>query len=426
MSYLFYGWWNWHFVPLMILSTTVDYMAGNRIIATQSRHMRRLWLASSLSFNLAILGFFKYYGFFAESWNAFTARLLVDATVPVLNVILPIGISFYTFNSMSYTIDIYRGRVRPAKSFLHFSAFVAMFPHLIAGPIVRYSDIEDQFQRLKESLKWDWVGRAIVFFVLGIAKKVLIADRLAAFVNGHFAGSAPLDFCTAWLAVVGYTMQLYFDFSGYSDMAVGLALLLGIRFPQNFDSPYIALNVSDFWRRWHISLSTWLRDYLFIPLGGSRHGLAFTARNLAITMFLGGLWHGAHWTFALWGLYHGILLAAYQLLKRTGVVPRSAFISRGITFIFVAFGWILFRADTLQRARQVFWSAMGGSGFAVPRPPASFVLVLGLACALAFCGPNTWQISFKPTRLGALGFAAIFVMCVLLLKEASPFLYFQF
>lgn len=307
-SYLFYAWWDWRFLPLMIASTTVDYIAGQHIARSDDSRTRKLWLVCSLSFNLTILGFFKYYGFFARSANTVAESMGLIGFAPVLNIILPIGISFYTFNSMSYTIDIYRRIVKPAKSVLHFSTFVAMFPHLIAGPIVRYADIEDQFNDLKSRLPWHQASVGIYFFVMGMAKKLLIADQLAPQVNAYFAGPQGQGMAAAWIGALGYTFQLYFDFSGYSDMAVGLAHLLGIQFPQNFNSPYKAENIGDFWRRWHMSLSTWLRDYLFITLGGSRGTTLATARNLFITMFLGDYgtapigpsWSGACTTACCW------------------------------------------------------------------------------------------------------------------------------
>lgn len=426
MSYVFYGWWDWRFIPLMILSTTADFVAGARIAATEDEKVRRLWLTASLSFNLAILAFFKYYGFFADSVNVAASRFGISPVVPVVQILLPIGISFYTFNSMSYTIDVYRRRVAPAKGVLQFSAFVAMFPHLIAGPIVRYADIEHQFDRLRVRLSSEEAARGIFFFVIGLSKKLLIADQLAPWVNEgftHAGGTAG----TAWFLALGYTFQLYFDFSGYSDMAVGLAHFLGITFPQNFNSPYKASDISDFWRRWHISLSTWLRDYLFIPLGGSRAGPWKTLRNLAITMFLGGLWHGAQWTFVVWGLYHGVLLAIHAGLRRATWLTPQRVIGQFVTFVAVVFGWVLFRAPTLRDALQM-WSAMLGLRDLRlgPLPDPPYLMTLTVAAVIAFAAPNTWQINFRPRVVYAYGLAIAFVVCVLLLQRPSPFLYFQF
>jgi alginate O-acetyltransferase complex protein AlgI len=425
-SYAFYGWWDWRFIPLMIASTTVDYIAGARIEASETPIVRRRWLSGSLKFNLAILGFFKYYGFFARSTNAVAEALGVGGLVPVLDIVLPIGISFYTFNSMSYTIDIYRRRVRPAASLLHFSAFVAMFPHLIAGPIVRYSDIEDQFARLKDRLTSNEAAVGVYFFVTGLSKKLFLADQLAPNVNLYFAHPTGA-IGSAWLMSLGYAFQLYFDFSGYSDMAVGLAHLLGLQFPQNFNSPYKAVDMQDFWRRWHMSLSTWLRDYLFIPLGGSRHGQLKTLRNLVITMFLGGLWHGAQWTFVAWGLYHGLMLVLNHVIQRVSWLPSHPGAARSATFIVVVFGWVLFRAPTLADAGHV-WSAMvGANGLALgPWPPVTYLAALGVSGLIAFGLPNTWEVKFTPRPLMAYGFAAAVVVAILCLDLPSPFLYFQF
>jgi alginate O-acetyltransferase complex protein AlgI len=425
-SYVFYAWWNWKFVPLMIASTTVDYIAGAKIAESEDPTTRKRWLVCSLTFNLAILGIFKYFGFFASSINEVAHVVGLSATVPVINMVLPIGISFYTFNSMSYTIDIYRRIVKPAPSVLHFSAFVAMFPHLVAGPIVRYSDVDRQFARLKERLSSDQASLGIYFFVIGLAKKLLIADQLAGGVNQYFAGAVHAGAAPSWIGVLGYTFQLYFDFSGYSDMAVGLAHLLGIQFPQNFNSPYKAENISDFWRRWHISLSTWLRDYLFIPLGGSRGTIARTVANLTLTMFLGGLWHGANWTFVIWGLYHGALLALYSVLKQRGFTPKSAVISRLITFLCVMAGWVFFRAETLPKAVAILSSMAGRNGLdlhGVAPVQLAFVLVAAL---IANYAPNSWEFDLRPRRAYAVGLATLAMLAIMFLSKASPFLYFQF
>jgi len=426
MSYVFYGWWDWRFIPLMIASTTVDYIAGARIHASEETVLRRRWLIGSLTFNLAILGFFKYYGFFAASANEVAKAMGAGALVPVLEIVLPIGISFYTFNSMSYTIDIYRRRVAPAASLLHFSAFVAMFPHLIAGPIVRYSDIEHQFARLKGALTSGEAAVGVYFFVAGLSKKLLLADQLAPQVNLYFAHPAEA-IGSAWLMSLGYTFQLYFDFSGYSDMAVGLAHLLGLQFPQNFNSPYKAVDMQDFWRRWHMSLSTWLRDYLFIPLGGSRHGPWMTLRNLVITMFLGGLWHGAHWTFVAWGLYHGLLLVLNHGAQRVSWLPDHRALARSATFVAVVFGWVLFRSATIEDAGHVWAAMVGGHGFGLGGwPPATYLATLTASAVIAFGLPNTWEVEFRPRPGLAYGLAAGLVLAILLLERPSPFLYFQF
>jgi alginate O-acetyltransferase complex protein AlgI len=430
-SYLFYAWWDFRFVPLMVLSTSADYAAGRLIAAARSAPRRMTVLVLLLVFNLGILGVFKYYDFFVGSLEGLARLLGYHPEWPLLQVLLPVGISFYTFNSISYTIDVYRGKLAPARSFLEFSAFVAMFPHLVAGPIVRYASMARQFEELsKVPVAAAWVT-GLWMFGLGMAKKVLIADVIArGLVDPLWAQADGLATGEAWLAALGYTVQIYFDFSGYSDMAVGLALLLGFRFPQNFDSPYRASSIADFWRRWHMSLSFWLRDYLYIPLGGSRGTIAVAARNLLLTMFLGGLWHGAAWTFVVWGLYHGVLLAAHAGLRNLGWVPRSQALSVVATFLAVVVGWVFFRAQSLGEALAVlgamsgFRSPDGGFMHLVDSPWA--VVLMGSALALCFWAPNTWQVRFPRTRLGAALLAALLVACILRFAQPAPFLYFQF
>ena len=426
MSYVFYCWWDWRFLPVMLASTLTDYVAGRKIATSARPGRRKAWLVASLTINLSMLAFFKYYDFAAGSLNHLARWLVHHDVLPLIAVSLPIGISFYTFNSMSYTIDVYRRATPQAPSPLHFSAFVALFPHLIAGPIVRYSDIQDQLRVLKPALSSEQAARGVFFLAMGMAKKVLIADRLAGFVDAFFATPGGHGLPAAWIGVLGYTLQIYFDFSGYSDMAVGLAHLLGFQFPQNFNSPYKATNIADFWRRWHMSLSFWLRDYLFIPLGGSRRGGLRTALNLTITMFLGGLWHGANWTFVVWGLYHGGLLAGHHVLRARGIVPRTIVAARTMTFASVSVGWIFFRCDTLPAAGVLLWSVVGGHGFGLSEIPVLFVAEVLIGLAIVFATPNTWEIRLAPRPAYAVALATMLFLSVLYLGQESPFLYFQF
>ena len=430
-SYLFYAWWDFRFVPLMVLSTTADYAAGRLIAATRSASRRTTLLVLLLVFNLGILGVFKYYDFFIGSLEGLARLLGYHPEWPLLQVVLPVGISFYTFNSISYTIDVYRGKLAPARSFLEFSAFVAMFPHLVAGPIVRYADMARQFEELSPRPQAAAWVTGLWMFALGLAKKVLVADLVArGLVDPLWGQAGGLDAGEAWLAALGYTVQIYFDFSGYSDMAVGLALLLGFRFPQNFDSPYRASSVAEFWRRWHMSLSFWLRDYLYIPLGGSRAGTLRVGRNLLLTMFLGGLWHGASWTFVAWGLYHGLLLAAHAELKHRGWVPRSPGLSVAATFLAVVIGWVIFRARSLAEAFAVLGSMSGlrspQGGFMHLIDSPWTVALAGSALALCFWAPNTWELRFPRTRLAAALLAVLLVACILRFAQPTPFVYFQF
>jgi alginate O-acetyltransferase complex protein AlgI len=430
-SYLFYAWWDFRFVPLMVLSTSADYVAGRMIASSRVTARRTTVLVLLLLLNLGILGVFKYYDFFVGSLEGLARLLGYHPEWPFLRVVLPVGISFYTFNSISYTIDVYRGKLAPARSFLEFSAFVAMFPHLVAGPIVRYADMASQFERLsRRPQPATWVS-GLWMFGIGMAKKVLVADVVArGVVDPLWAHASGLNSGEAWLAALGYTVQIYFDFSGYSDMAVGLALLLGFRFPQNFDSPYQASNIAEFWRRWHMSLSFWLRDYLYIPLGGSRASTVIAGRNLLITMFLGGLWHGAAWTFVLWGLYHGILLASHAALTRRAWVPRSKALSVMATFLAVVVGWVFFRARSLGEAFAVLGAMTGlrsPSGGLMHLVDSPWTLVLtASALGLCFWAPNTWQVRFPRTRLAAALLAALLVACILRFAQPAPFVYFQF
>lgn len=438
-------------LPIMLLSTTVDYWAGAAIQkeidagndkAGRAKHV----LIAALVFNLGLLGIFKYLGFFATSLNAVMGLVTSGGpAVSVPDIILPIGISFYTFNSMSYTIDIYRERVQPARNMLEYAAFVALFPHLIAGPIVRYSDIDQQLRRLHHKLTGEMAALGLWFLVIGLFKKVVIANALATHVDRLYGQHEALTVVSGWAAALGYTMQLYFDFSAYSDMAVGLALLMGLRFPQNFNSPYKALNPSDFWRRWHMSLSRWLTDYLYITLGGNRKGKLMTLRNLFITMFLGGLWHGAAWVFVLWGMLHGAGLVVHRIASDAGFVPPWKWLSRAMCFIFVVLLWVPFRSGNIDLVKagrstevmnNVLASMFGANGIGLDQlaytdatgfqVPLTFVALLGVLLVFVNVAPNTWEFKFRPTRKLALGTAVLATWSLLMLSAPSPFLYFQF
>lgn len=425
-SLVFYAYWDWRFVGVMLFSTVMDYCIGLGISRAPDTKAKRRWMTGSVICNLGLLGFFKYAGFFLSSVRATAHGLGLDWAVPTLEIVLPAGISFYTFGSMSYTIDLYKGLVSPAKSFLHFAVYVSLFPHLIAGPIVRYSYIEEQLRDLKVRLTRDEIWRGAVFFVWGLAEKVIVADSVAKYSDSLLATHPVLGFFSSWAAILGYTYQILFDFSGYSCMAVGLAMMLGFRLPQNFNSPYKAENPSDFWQRWHITLSQWLRDYLYFSLGGSRHGLAKTVRNLVITMFLGGLWHGAAWTFVAWGLYHGLLLGSYHTLKFANLWPKAPAIGRAVTFLAVVIGWVLFRSTNWPMAGSLLSAMFGLRGLAWSPVPRSYLLML-LCCFLwTNFGPNAFDVHMKARPWTALLLAAVAMAVFLLLREPSPFLYFQF
>ncbi len=430
-SYVFYAAWSWKFLPLMLASTCIDFVAGRMIARSTSASAKRAYLILALGINLGILALFKYAGFFADSADGLLALFGLGKPVPIVRLVLPLGISFYTFNSMSYTIDVYRGRIAPEGSLLRYCAFVALFPHLIAGPIVRYEQMARQLARLRPRLTADMASRGLFFIACGCSKKLLIADSLAPDVNRLFAAHAHLGLTGGWLAALGYSLQLYFDFSGYSDIAVGLALLLGFDFPQNFNSPFKAGNIADFWRRWHMSLSGWLRDYLFIPLGGSRGGTLQTARNLAIVMLLGGLWHGAAATFVVWGAIHGILLAGHAVLRARGLTSSSRALNRLVTFVCVVAAFVVFRSAGLRSAGDVLGAMVGLGG--VERGSAlsalldtRFALTIGALLVFVNVVPNTWQVQFDGSFRRGLAYGLLLASAILAIAGPSPFLYYQF
>lgn len=441
LSYLFYGWANPLFVGLLLASTTVDYVAG-RVMeghpaepgAPRARPAR-LALVASVCSNLVLLGFFKYFNFAADSVDALADWIGLPALRldVALKVTLPLGISFYTFQSMSYTIDVYRGRVAALRNAVDFACYVSMFPQLVAGPIIRFSEVADQIRSRTHTVTK--FARGVAFFSVGLAKKVLLANPCGKIADLAFdAGSlAPLD---AWYGVTAYAFQIYFDFSGYSDMAIGLGLMLGFVFPKNFDSPYRSTSITEFWRRWHISLSTWLRDYLYVPLGGNRLGRGRTFLNLFIVMLLGGLWHGAAWNFVVWGALHGVLLAVERLRGKTSVYGRLPAPARvAATFATVLVTWVFFRAADLPQALR-YLSDMAGIG--TPLPAAS--LMAGLVYQPYYLGtfliagitvwgmPQTWDWTRTLSAPRAAVCAALFVVAAAALATQSynPFIYFIF
>jgi len=432
MSYIFYGWWDYRFCALMLASTVIDYVSGFLIFRAPDTRRRRLWIVVSVMANLSLLGFFKYFDLGARTLNMMASLFGASSPlVSLLHITLPVGISFYTFQSMSYSIDIYRGVVKPARSFADFACYVSLFPQLVAGPIIRYKELADQLVVRTHTLQKFSLG--ITFFILGLAKKVILADGVAPFVEIVFGLEAP-GLLASWVGILSYAMQIYFDFSGYSDMAVGLGLLLGFEFPQNFNSPYKSVSISDFWRRWHMSLSTWLRDYLYISLGGNRIGSVRTYVNLFITMLLGGLWHGANWTFVAWGAYHAVLLAIERASGRKSLVGWApVFLQRALAFLLVLGGWVLFRSQSLEQVGAMYaglvgLNGLGGSFAATLKAAPLSCLMLIVTMGMAWMSPNTWEIRWRPGFWLALALAILFVVCVgvILVNSSSPFLYFQF
>jgi len=430
-SWIFYAWWDWRYLPVLIGATSVDYVAGHWIAGTESERRRRLLLAASLTTNLGILAYFKCSGFFFSSLDGIGRAVGLGAPLPALHILLPVGISFYTFNSMSYTIDIFRRRIEPTRNVLEYTTFVALFPHLIAGPIVRFADLGPQLRRLTPRLTSEAAARGAFFLSCGLVKKLLIADQLSPYVGNLYQHHAHLGLLSGWAAAVGYSLQLYFDFSGYSDMAVGLAWLLGFRFPQNFDSPFKAVNISDFWRRWNMTLSSWFRDYLFIPLGGSRRGTKRTVFNLVLTMFLVGLWHGAAWTFVVWGLVHGLYLGGHAVLRKAGWTPSSTVVNRLLTFLAVCAAFVLFRSPSLPVAGDVLSSMFGLNGLGTPMQlhalvPLKFALLVVALLVFVQFAPNTWQIRLKPRFVYGLATGMAAAVAVMSIAVPHPFIYFQF
>lgn len=436
-SLVFYGWDDpGRLLPLILASICFNFLIGREL----ARRPRRWLLALGVAGNLLMLGYFKYVGFLAES-----LRFLGLDAVPNLQVDLPIGISFYTFTQIAFLVDAQGGKAREYR-FGHYLLFVTFFPHLVAGPILHHKEMMPQFERRQRDLaSLEDISIGISGFILGLFKKVVLADGISVYAApvfdaaGQGAGLAPLD---AWIGALAFTLQLYFDFSGYSDMAIGLARMFGIDFPLNFNSPYKATSLIDFWRRWHMTLSRFLRDYLYIPLGGNRRGPARRYVNLLLTMLIGGLWHGAAWTFVLWGGLHGLGLAINHVWRESlGRHYRlPAWLGLGLTFAFVVLAWVPFRATSFS-ATLLVWQSMFGLSDAVPltalagQNPTIAGWILGLV-ALAGWAPNTQEIlSGAGTRLAwcpsrfwglALGGMAGAVLAMIAMQAQSEFLYFRF
>ena len=450
-SYLFYGWANPLFVFLLLVSTLIDYVCGLVIAGhgvrewgsaiqqlqpgTPRTRRQRIALIASVVSNLSLLGFFKYFNFGTDNFDALVAWLgLPELQIQrAISVVLPLGISFYTFQSMSYTIDVYRGHARALRSFIDFACYVSMFPQLVAGPIIRFSEVADQLaQRTHTATKF---ARGVAFVSVGLAKKILIANPCGKVADVAF-GAGSIGALDAWYGVVGYAFQIYFDFSAYSDMAVGLGLMLGFVFSKNFDSPYLAQSITEFWRRWHISLSTWLRDYLYIPLGGNHRGPARTYVNLALVMLLGGLWHGAAWNFVVWGGLHGLLLAGERLRRK--VSPYAWLPSAGrqaVTFILVLITWVFFRAEDLPSATQYLGSMFGlvpvhesaGLLSGILYQPYYLGTVL-MAALVTWTCPQTWDWTRTITSMKAAAIVGLWLasVAVLATQAYNPFIYFIF
>lgn len=463
-SLFFYGYWTPKYLPLLVLSVIVNFFAGRAISAARNGGARKslLWLA--IAFNLGLLGYYKYANFFVANLDAFTGVDLVITTI-----VLPIGISFFTFTQIAFLVDTYRGLASEPR-FVHYILFVSYFPHLVAGPILHHGEMMPQFADAKTyRLQSSNIAVGASIFIIGLAKKILIADNVSPLANAVFAQGAHPTLIESWIGVLAYTFQIYFDFSGYSDMAIGLSRMFGIVLPLNFNSPYKSANIIEFWRRWHMTLSRFLRDYLYIPLGGNRLGPRRRYVNLMATMLLGGLWHGAAWTFVIWGGLHGIYLAINHGWRHWTPKAMPAAISLPLTFLAVMLAWVFFRAPDLHNALEVCSGLVGMNGLSLPERLASHAGLFALlpikvefaglehiqitaasmtalagAMFIAWLLPNTQEIFrnfnpclekitgkqqgplWRPTPVWSYGLAVLFVVCVLNLNRFSEFIYFQF
>jgi alginate O-acetyltransferase complex protein AlgI len=473
-SLFFYSWWDWKYLWLLLGSITFHFLIAQGLLKLQG-HRKKTLLISAIVIDLGLLIYFKYADMFIGSWNHISAD-----NVALLRIVLPLGISFFTFTQIAYLVDTYEGKVKETRP-IHFGLFVTYFPHLIAGPVLHHKEMMPQFNNAKTyTVQWRLIALGLGVFTIGLGKKVLLADNLASYANAYFANPQDVGLFLAWQGVLAYSFQLYFDFSGYSDMAVGLSLMLGIKLPINFYSPYRAINISEFWRRWHMTLSRFLRDYLYIRMGGNRHGKGRRYFNLLMTMFLGGLWHGAGWNFAIWGVMHGLYLCVHEVWRATlgrffGKSKLTIFLATALTFVAVLFAWVPFRSSDLQTTLYIWGAMIGNTGVSVPAIFLDHMPSLGstltslgissgigggkafvygflwilLAAFIAFACPNSYQLyrkfrvaivdkpilenivqstnlSLRMNKSSAALLGILFVVCLLFLGRPSEFLYFQF
>ena len=427
-SLVFYAYWNIRYLVLLIISIFINHLISQWILNLESKkQLSKTFLFIGICFNLGLLGYYKYANFFADSINQLK---LLSVNLFFGEIVLPLAISFYTFTQIAYLVDVYK-KEASRSSLLNYTLFVLFFPQLIAGPILRNRDFIPQLLNPDTFLfSHKNFAFGVTFFTLGLAKKVLIADNLSSTVASVFDRSQSIDFSQAWIGSLAYTFQIYFDFSGYSDMAIGLGLLFNIRLPINFNSPYKATSIVDFWRRWHITLSNFLRDYIYIPLGGNRYGEARQYSNIIIAMLLGGLWHGANWTFVVWGGLHGVFLTIAHWWRKHGV-PIPGYFSWILTFSTLVVSWIFFRASSLQDASEIFRAMVNinGQDFARNSVDMTSLAVVSLIPIVIFL-PNTQQIvdRLQPNKWIALFVAFLLATSIysIVLSNRSEFLYFQF
>lgn len=445
-SLFFYSWWNIIYLPLILSSIVYNFMIGSCLSKTLQDQRKKICLTLGISANLALLGYFKYTDFFFENIN-----YALSWHIPLPHFILPLGISFFTFTQIAYLVDCYKHKVKE-YDFLRYTLFVTFFPHLLAGPILHHSEMMPQFSSLRhKKLNYKNISIGLVLFSIGLFKKTVIADTFAVWANAGFDTLSILTLFEAWATSLSYTFQLYFDFSGYTDMAIGVSLFFNIKLPINFNSPYKALNIQDFWRRWHITLSRFLKDYIYIPLGGNRHSTTTTYMNLFITFLLGGIWHGAGWTFVFWGILHGLALMLHRLWQSFHC-ELNRYLAWFITFNFINFSWIFFRAKQWDDAIKVIQGMLGFNGILIDKGLENFFLKLALfpfhagrmfdnipqgngslkwilaalCISVFFKNSNELALMFKPRKLTAFLVSLLFVYGLFNTTKISQFLYFNF
>ena len=425
-SYIFYGWWSPLYLILIVVSTTIDYLA---VILMERSRWKKPWLIVSLLSNLGLLGFFKYAGFVTENINLLFTHSGIPYAIPAPDILLPVGISFFTFQSMSYTIDAYRGNLKTEHDFVRFASFVSLFPQLVAGPIERASNLLPQLATPPKITKQDWWD-GMSLFLVGFFKKVALADYLSSYVDPVYESPAGYGASALILATFAFGWQIYFDFSGYTDMARGVARVMGIRLMLNFNNPYIASSLGDFWNRWHISLSTWFRDYVYIPLGGNRGGKARTYFNMFVTMVISGFWHGANWGFLIWGALHAIGRMATRELEGTRTYREKVptFIKQLFVFAFVTFAWIFFRAQTWETSRVVI-SRIFTTAWTDPQLPRLMAVLIAGVWAYQFIYSGGLRVKkvldLQPVRI-ALAILMLTYIAIVAQPANSAFIYFQF
>ena len=437
-SYVFYGWWDYRFLSLIFLSTVVDFIIGLNIPKQDSEKKQKLLLSCSVLFNLGVLVFFKYYNFFVDSWvDLFSSVGYEIKSTWTLNIILPVGISFYTFQTMSYTIDIFKKKLEPTRDFISFASFVSFFPQLVAGPIERASNLLPQILKKRE-FKHEQGVQGLRLIIWGMFKKVVIADSLAPIVDDIFSNYQDFSGGTLWLGAIYFAFQIYCDFSGYSDIAIGTSKLFGFELMSNFKFPYFSRNIGEFWRRWHISLSTWFRDYLYIPLGGSQEGKWKSIRNIFLIFLVSGFWHGANWTFIFWGLFHAILFLPSFIFKtnrkyKSSIIGEDSFlptpkefIQVGVTFILVTISWVFFRSETILDSFEYLYIMI--FDYEIPKKFRSFIVHVILLLILDYLNINNHRLSInKYKNFESLIFTLkLSLITIYFFKNSVNFLYFQF